>query len=151
MVSLCCFGVAQAEGIGSITMIDGKSYSVLQIGNEGIKPEYFVRANKQFFAITRVRQIARVGVGLLHTPSFEIFLDDGHRVRADVGTMWYQRSSFKDPGTGESRFNYSAVMKERGSSGLLLTVDIDGTPRPIELADPNAFLDLVFEPPNEGI
>lgn len=151
IICLSFYGVAQAGGIGSITMADGQSYAVLQIGNEGTRPDYFVRADKRFFSITRVRQIARVGVGLLHSPSFEIFLDDGHRVRADVGTMWYQRSSFKDPGTGESHYNYSAVMKERGSFGLLLTVDFNGTPRAIELADPNAFLDLVLEPPNEDI
>lgn len=149
IICLSFFGVAHAGGIGSITMADGRSYAVLQIGNDGASPEYFVRADKRFFSITRVRQIARVGVGLLHTPAFEIFLDDGHRVRADVGTMWYQRSTSQDTSTGESHYNYSAVMKERGSSGLLLTVDFNGTPRAIELADPNAFLDLVLEPLDE--
>lgn len=129
-----------------ITLENGQSFSILQLGVDIAQPDYFIRADKQFISIKRVRQIARVGVGLVRGPTFEIFLDDGTRVHAEVGTMWYQRSVLHDSATGVARYNYSAVMKERGSSGLLLTIEVNGGPREIELADPNAFLDFVIEP-----
>ena len=145
IISFFC-GISHASGIGMITLENGQSFSILQLGVDVARPDYFIRADKQFISIKRVRQIARVGVGLVHVPMFEIFLDDGTRVHAEVGTMWYQRSALRDSVTGVARYSYSAVMKERGSSGLLLTIEVDGDPREIELADPNAFLDFVIEP-----
>ena len=142
-------GISHASGIGMITLENGQSFSILQLGGETARPDYFIRADKQFISVNRVRQIARVGVGLVHVPTFEIFLDDGTRVQAQIGSMWYERSALYDPITGEARYNYSAVMKERGSSGLLLTIEFNGGPREIELADPNAFLDFVMEPASD--
>ena len=136
---------AFAEPIGRVETVDGRMYLLSAFGSATDAKEYYVYAEGQFVPVSQVRQIARVGSGL-YGEQYKVLMQNGRLLDANVGTLVYERSTYRDPADGSVGRGYSAVLKGRGSDGFVFTAFDPRTGREaaVELYTPSLLKQLVL-------
>lgn len=135
-----------AELQGTITTIDGQRYEVSGFGSPSNPKDYYIKTNQGFIPLAEVRQISRAGSGLVNSPSFYIITKQGKILQGKIGLLFFNRVIYRDAASGVERIGYEAVIKGRGSDGLLFT-SLDADEHRVhhnELYNPNDVMELVL-------
>ena len=138
--------IALADMQGMITMMDGQRYEVSGFGLPSNPKDYYIKTDQGFISLSEVRQISRAGTGLVNDSSFYIITTTGQLLRGKIGLLFFNRVSYLDPASGVERTGFEAVIKGRGSDGLLFT-SVDAEQQDIrqnELQNPNDVAELLL-------
>ena len=136
--------VAQLQG--RMTTSDGKSYEVVGFGVNSKPKDYYVKTDQGFVSLANVQQVSRVGSGLAGNTFYYILTFDGQLLRGEIGLLFFNRATYYDANSGAERSGFEAVLKGRGSDGLLFS-SVDSISQEIyqhELYNPNDVVELVL-------
>jgi len=145
---LCFSSVVVAETQGTLTTVDGKQYSVSGFGFPFNPKDYYLKTNSGFVPLANVRQITRIGAGLVGEPSFQVITTDGQLLTGRIGLLFFNRVTYHDHSNGQNRDGFEAVLKGRASDGLLFTGMIGNESRvhQVEIRNPNDVSEMVLWP-----
>ena len=95
-----------------------------------------------------MQQISRVGSGLAGDTFYYILTSEGELLRGEIGLLFFNRATFHDASAGVERKGFEAVLKGRGSDGLLFS-SVDAVSQEVyqhELYNPNDVVELLLWP-----
>ena len=112
---------------GTIRTTDGQRYDISNFGFPTKPKDYYLKTDQGFIPLAKVRQVSRAGTGLLGEPAFYVITTNGKMLRAKIGLLFFNRVTYIEPVSGIERIGYEAVIKGRGSDGLLFTSQTTGS------------------------
>jgi len=137
MPLLLISSMVSAKTIGEITTTDGENFTISQFGTAEVNRDYFIKTEKSFVSISRVKSIARINT---HSGRFTylIILEDGEFASGRQGLLFYERVSFIDPSNGKNKTAFTPVIKDRQQNGLIFTtLSENNTQEVVEISYPN--------------
>lgn len=121
MLVFCFSSHVLADLQGTIRTTDGQRYDVSSFGFPANPKDYYLKTDQGFIPLAQVRQVSRAGTGLIGEPAFYVITTDGKILRAKIGLLFFNRVVYSEPVSGAELIGYEAVIKGRGSDGLLFT------------------------------
>lgn len=137
-VFLSGVSAAVAAPIGEIITLEGKKYNVDQFGTDWEYKDYYVRADKHYVPLHQVKNIARIDAGNAAV-GYLVVLKNGDIHNGRIGFLFYEKVGYRGSHSGQTKYGYVPVMKDRGQDGLLFMIKdaLNQRRKAVEISNPN--------------